>query len=154
MRVKSSGARRRGALKLLTLPIAMLTSLALVASAGAFSLDSVAKSKVIGSKSNGKTVPLTQGARLTVSLEEGSDGGYHWIVTSMPKASVLKIVSNKSISPSLSPGEVGGMSTRKLVLKALHPGKATLKMLQLGPGETKAKHSSDDETFTVTVDVR
>lgn len=135
--------------------MAMLASAVFVASAGASSpLDRTAKTKTVGANSNGKTVSLTQGARLAISLKEGSDGDYHWVVTTMPKVSVLKILSNKSIPPSLAPGEVGGMNTRKLMLKATGTGRTTLKMLQLGPGETKAKHSHHDEAFTLTIQVR
>lgn len=152
---EARSARARGIFRLLTPMIAMVASAAFVASVGAFPpLAGAAKTKTIGAKSNGKTVSVMQGASLTISLKEGSDGGFHWVVTRTPKASVLEIISNKSIAPSLAPGEVGGMSTRKLLLKATGPGKTTLKMLQLGPGETKAKHSPHDEVFAVTVQVR
>lgn len=148
-------ARKSKGSWLLTPMIAMLASAALVASAGASSpLGSAVQTKPIGASSNGKTISLAQGGQLAISLTEGSDGGYHWVVTTMPKASVLKILSNKSVPPSLPPGEVGGMSTRKLLSEATGPGRTTLKMLQLGPGETKARHSSHDEAFTVTVRVR
>lgn len=149
-------ARESRKLRPFTVVIAVLVPVAFAVPAGAFarSRDGVAKTQVIGSKSNGKTVSLLAGERLVVSLKEGSDGGYHWVVTGRPQPSVLKLLSNKSIPPSLSRGAVGGMSTRKLVLKARHRGEATLEMIQLGPGETRAKHSSHDETFTVTVDVR
>lgn len=151
---KTRTAREIGSFWLLAM-MALLASAVFVASASAFSpLASAAKTKAIGAKSNGKTISLKQGASLTVSLTEYSDGGYHWVLTTTPKASVLKILSNKSIPPSLAPKEVGGTSTRKLVLKATGPGRTTLKMIQLGPGETKAKHSRHDETFTVTIQVR
>lgn len=149
-------ARERRKLRPFTAMIAVLVPVALAVPTGAFaqSLHGVTKTQVIGYKSNGKTVSLLAGERLVVSLKEGSDGGYHWVVTGRPKPSVLKPLSSKSIPPSPRPGVVGGMSTRKLVLKARHQGEATLAMIQLGPGETRAKHSSHDETFTVTVDVR
>lgn len=152
---KARTARKSKGSWLLTPMIALLASAALVASAGASSpLGSAVQTKPIGASSNGKTISLARGTHLAISLKEGSDGGYHWVVATMPKASVLRILSDRSIPPHLAPGEVGGMSTRKLLLKATGTGITTLKMFQLGPGETKARHSPHDEAFTVTVRVR
>ncbi len=123
---------------------AILLGLALLFTAGcgrrAISLDSAA---------SGRTVELTVGQRLVITLPANPSTGYTWEVRE-GAAPVLEPLGDPTFT-SDNPNLVGSGGTLRLVFRAAQPGATTLVLVYHRPWETDVEPL---DTFQVTVTVR
>jgi hypothetical protein len=107
---------------------ALLASLGAGAtSAGAAAACSDAK---LNARSSGKTIVLGRPCdRITITLSQAFDGGYAWSVSRKPAASILKLVSAKSVATN-PPGTVGGSDDYVIVYRGVGRGKTSFKLIE------------------------
>jgi len=93
---------------------------------------------VLGTQDSGRTLKLHKCDRVTISLQEASDGGYRWTVAHAPSKGVLKLVT-QSEGTDVAPPAVGGYSTHSFVYEAVGKGSTSLKLVEARSFEKHSK---------------
>ena len=84
---------------------------------------------------NGKTVHLTRGDVLQVTLAENAGTGYAWRLTRRPAASILRQLSNRFVAPpQTNPPTVGAPGRRVVRWRATNRGATSLRLQLFPPG--------------------
>lgn len=105
------------------------------------------ETKTIGASDAGKTIGLTVGDTLEVTLEGNPTTGYSWEAASFDTA-VLKQVGEPAFTPVSTLVGAGGQVT--LRFEAVDSGQTTLQIIYHRPWETGVAPA---QTFQVTVQV-
>lgn len=94
-------------------------------------------------RDSGRSISLHRGDLLQVSLVENPSTGFSWRTVRRPSRKVLKLTSNRFVSPpQTSPPTVGAPGRRVIVWRAVGSGRTTLKLGLFPPGSnTKAVKS-------------
>jgi predicted secreted protein len=108
------------------------------------------KHKTVTPASDGKTVTISKGGKLTISLKDNNPStGYAWKFKTRPSRSILKFVSDRTASPpQTQPPTVGAPQPRTIVYKALKSGRTKIKLQYIGPDRTTV---GDSLSITVKV---
>jgi predicted secreted protein len=116
----------------------------------ALAIAPAAGAKTYRKADSGKRVTLAKGERFKVRLRQHSDGGYLWHYAKKPKASVLKRVKKKTITPCHAAYCVGGNTIIVWTFKAVGRGRTKLALVEKRSfGNRKPIHR-----FRLTVRVR
>lgn len=102
---------------------------------------------------SGGTVEMTVGATFQVSLVAATDGGYSWVFSQRPKASILKFVGRKGYSlepsPQPTPPVVGAGTRQVFTFTGVHTGRTSFTLV-----EKRSFESGSVKHFTLTVKVK
>ncbi|HVT64719.1 MAG TPA: protease inhibitor I42 family protein [Mycobacteriales bacterium] len=89
----------------------------------------------------GRTVHVAKGERFKVSLQQATDGGYEWVVTKHPDASILKYVGSKThVAKQQDPAHpIAGAPTKEVfTFRAVGSGTTSFKLAEKRFGREKA----------------
>ncbi len=100
---------------------------------------------------SGRTVTITRGASLTVSLEDNNPStGYAWSFKTAPNPAILELRSDTTAPPPARAGDqviVGAPQPRSIVYMARRSGRTKLRLDYVGPSRTSA------DSLAITVNV-
>jgi predicted secreted protein len=108
------------------------------------------KHKTVTPASDGKTVTISKGGKLTISLKDNNPStGYSWRFASKPSKAILKLVSDTTAPrPQTQPPIVGAPQPRTIVYRALKTGKTKIALEYIGPD-----HTTKGDSLSITVKV-
>lgn len=108
------------------------------------------KHKTVTPANDGKTITVSKGGKLTISLEENNPStGSAWKFETKPNKSILKLVFDRTaVPPQTQPPTVGAPQPRTIVYKALKTGRTKIKLQYVGPDGTTV---GDSLSITVKV---
>ncbi len=132
---------------LLAAGVATLCAPALTSAA---SSSEVPSNKTVTPASDGKTVTIAKGTKLTISLKNNNPStGYSWQFKTKPSTTILKLLSDATASPAQTqPPTVGAPQPRTIVYRALKTGKTKINLQYIGPDRTTV---GDSLSITVKV---
>jgi predicted secreted protein len=97
---------------------------------------------------NGKTARLIRGDILQVTLTENPSTGYGWRIVTRPSAAVLRLLSDRFVSPpATNPPTVGAPGRHVYRWRAAGAGTTSLKLQLFPPGQGRAPV----QTFRLTI---
>ncbi|HUT59766.1 MAG TPA: protease inhibitor I42 family protein [Phycisphaerae bacterium] len=110
-----------------------------------------AKPLVVTQDSSGKTVTLTTGQKLIIRLKANPSTGYSWTGPTIGGKAVMQEGRVRLSQDPAAAGRLGAGGAAELTLKAISPGKATVKLEYRRPWE---KDKPAARTFSLTVEVK
>lgn len=92
-----------------------------------------APDKTVTAKSNGGSIKLKKGAKLTVKLRQSSDGGYRWTTGKATKARVLKLIKMSTVAKPCTGSPycaIGADTTFVATYKAVGKGRTKVRLVE------------------------
>ncbi len=130
--------------RLLLAPVVAAVAIGVAASPAA------AKQVKLTIADTGKTVSVSKGDTISISLASNQTTPYHWVVTTKPNAKVAKVTKAKYVGAGTGvPGEGG---QQQYVIAAKGAGKTSFKTeyQEISSGEV----GSGKSTFAITIKVK